>query len=378
MMSASRSRSGRFGAVLAGLLAAAVVGCSGGGGGSDVEGTSGTLEGITAQLAAWSCADQAACCGQVGESFDTTTCEADTSARLLRRYEMSMREHGRGYDPEAGARCAQAIAGTPPQCSRPRNLIECSALLDGTKELGESCAVKTDCRGQAVGEVNCVAGVCAARKSPGETCSNCDDCNGRDLCRPVRDAVTGESSDQDYCFARRQDSFFDGFHDRGGAGDTCYRTCRTSPNRSGCAESSRSQVHDPATTVLSTCFANDGLQCGPSGFCEPLVPLGDACTSSIQCEGTSNCSDEGVCVPGQREGRVCDLRFDCAEGLTCGPDRRCRPSLGEGEDCGGDFGRQPCGENLVCARSGTDFRCMSYARSVCDSQRLVPSQSLKF
>jgi hypothetical protein len=103
------------------------------------------------------------------------------------------------------------------------------------------------------------------------------------------------------------------------------------------------------------CYREDGLYCDTVTFtCAPLIPNGDACTTSQGCE-VGYCSD-GVCVARLAEGEYCGFEDRaCRNTLICEfASNTCAPKAAEGGDCvfDDDCASDNCGEAGICLAEG--------------------------
>lgn len=327
-------------ALLTLLLAAA---CSSGGSGSGTPpAQSATVEReeYARRLAEWLCDDLAACCAGSGEAPDRDACVAAKEQAQLSRVASEERGSGRAFDPEMAATCIARLDETPATCGAERRVSECFRTYDGRRELGESCAGKTQCRGSVTGDVACVNGVCTERLAAGEACVDRPEDRGRcDVCRPeARCRASAEGAT--YCYAYE--------HRRGVAGDPC--TSELTPPA------------DPTElSVVADCNSEDGLYCARDGRCSPYTPLGGSCSGSFECGRNRRCV-AGACTEGLPEGEVCRSPFyDCAQGLFCHfTEVVCTDPAPVPGECGGYeliSGRcelpatagQPCGSLVDCA-----------------------------
>ncbi len=68
-----------------------------------------------------------------------------------------------------------------------------------------------------------------------------------------------------------------------------------------------------------------GLQCGTGDKCAALSKVGEACKSKSQCEKGLDCNDAEKCYTQSGPGGACDDQKGeyCADGLQCGADGKC-------------------------------------------------------
>lgn len=336
--------------VLVGLALLGLVGggCSNAGGTGSTPPTDGTLsrDDYAQQLAEWLCDDLAACCGATQQSFDRAACVTTKHTAELHRVASEEAHSGRVFDEAMAATCVAKLKETPASCGYERRVRECFQTYDGTREIGEECAGKIQCRGSVRGDTACIAGRCTTRLATGDTCQDSPQDNGRcDVCRPdARCRLTTDGEHQ--CVAR---------HARAVAGDSCQD----------------GGPLDPAA-VLGRCETADGLYCSLDGICAPFLPLGASCTLSFECGPDARCV-AGTCAPGMQEGEVCTSPFnDCGPGLYCRWDDgkeliagHCTVPSAVGEACGESI---QCAQDLACPPAsgpGQERHCVSAADSLC-------------
>ena len=358
------------------LAALTLAACSGGGGGSgtpagDPGVTTGTSrEDYAARLAEWLCDDLAACCAGTGQPIDRDACIATRRTAELRRVEREEEHSGRAFDEHMAATCVAELAETPASCGSERRVRACFRTYDGSREPGEECASKFECRGSLRGDVGCVRGRCTDRLPAGEACpAMADDQPGRcDVCRPearCRETVDGRH----LCFAYASK--------RGVAGDPCVRPFAL--------------PDDPTTvSVVADCPFEDGLACGADGTCQPFPPAGASCRFDSDCGPSARCAG-GICRDGRGNGEECTSRFhQCGEGLYCrfsgfvciDPPGGSAPECSEPEYTGGRC-EAPRAEGAACgwfARCATGLACVG-ARTpyqddgVCTAANVAACQS---
>jgi hypothetical protein len=167
----------------------------------------------------------------------------------------------------------------------------CAARFSGSIEDGSACSVDEECRslGARCARVDdddpCTVGTCVARYREGERCDEFLSCE---------------------------------------PGLPCHGTCRAGTVGSACAS--------PRDCGPGT-WCDQGL-----GRCAVDLPLGAACTSTLQCSGGADCiglsivnADPGRCQLTAREGDRCD--FLCRGALAC-EGGRCVPLPRLGAACG--------------------------------------------
>ena len=326
-------------------------GCSNAGGAGSTPPTGGTLsrDDYAQQLAEWLCDDLAACCSGAQRSLDRATCVKVKHAAELHRVASEEAHSKRVFDAAVAATCVAKLKETPASCEPERRVTECFQTFDGTREIGEECAGKFECRDSVRGDTACVAGRCVARLATGDSCQDLPQDNGRcDVCRPdARCRPTTDGAHQ--CVA---------YHQRGVAGDTCQGGPTTPV--------------DPAA-VLARCQADDGLYCSLAGVCAPFLPVGASCTLPLECgPGDARCVD-GTCTAGLQAGATCTSSFyECGAGFYCLFDEgeeltagHCTVPAAVGQACGA---RVPCAPDLVCqpaSATGEEGFCVAAADSLC-------------
>jgi len=182
------------------------------------------------------------------------------------------------------ARCLAAYQQAATECDENTVLAACQGVFTGTKAEGEPCANGTECN-TAQGPTTCL--FTNGDASPG-------------VCKRTT---------------------------HGKAGDACVSTCRTTGDCSY-------ETYGPADTLLTWCFEADGLSCDlQTATCQPLVALGQSCSSSDAC-GTGNICDS-VCKKGATIGQSC-ATTQCIPELECSLDGVCvDPPFGSEIVCAG-------------------------------------------
>ena len=357
------------------LVVLMLAACSGGSGGGTPQSGPGTVTGTTredyaARLAEWLCDDLAACCDGTGQSFDRDACIATRRATELHRVVREEEKSGRAFDEAMAATCVAKLAETPASCGSERRVSECFRTYDGTKELGEECTAKIQCRGSLRGDTACLHGRCTTRLAAGEECPlmPADELGRCDACRPearCREAADGHG----LCF---------GYASKVGAvGDPCVHDF-TLPA-------------DPTTvSIVADCPFDEGLTCR-DGTCQPFPTTGSACRYAGDCAPYDRCVDH-VCVAAGAAGEECTSTFwECSKGLYCrntghechdppgtsahgcSDDRytggHCEAPRGEGEACGW-FAR--CAEGLGCRGAKAQYQddgvCVADKVAACASR----------
>ena len=82
------------------------------------------------------------------------------------------------------------------------------------------------------------------------------------------------------------------------------------------------------------CDRGDGLACSDrTGACEPLSPVGGACSDHGDCAPSAFCDSSGdVCRARYARGKPC-IFDECEASDYCNDDRVCAPRVAEGEAC---------------------------------------------
>lgn len=137
-------------------------------------------------------------------------------------------------------------------------------------------------------------------------------------------------------------------------GETCGQTCELAADGTSCFIYS----NDPGE-----CYREDGLYCDAVlGECARLVPDGEQCAESLDCE-TGFCSST-VCIPKLPEGADCFDDRACEAGLRCEfSSGSCAPKAAAGEDCifYEDCESNSCGVDGTCEEPGATDSAMLLA-----------------
>lgn len=342
-------------AVVLGITAMLVVGCSGPDGGSAssaVVPSADAAEGVLSQetladeLAEWICDGAALCCSSASIEFDREACLEKQRETELRRWTGN---DVREFSEAMASRCSELIQETPPSCGNPRGLLKkCFQVTDGVLDLGETCERKEECRGQRGGLVKCANGVCTEKPDVGEPCElvgGCNECVGSAFC------VEGDDGTPQ-C-RRRIDRPF------AGLGESCADDAPGRPTTTGDGSSAQEIIKCEA-----------GLICEPfEGVCVRRHLPGEACHPTW---GAILCADgiceNGICTRDIQLGEACDRR-GCAEGLYCDDvEGRCAEPAQEGEECGHTATVDlECETGLGChlEESTGDRRCMTQEQAWC-------------
>jgi hypothetical protein len=138
-------------------------------------------------------------------------------------------------------------------------------------------------------------------------------------------------------------------------GEACGQSCELAADGRSCFVHS----NDPGE-----CYREDGLYCDAAiGECARLVPDGEQCAESLDCE-TGFCSST-VCIP--KLPRGADCAFDdraCESGLRCDfSSGSCAPKVAAGGDClyYEDCESNSCGADGTCEEPGAGDSAMLLA-----------------
>jgi hypothetical protein len=150
-----------------------------------------------------------------------------------------------------------------------------------------------------------------------------------------------------------------------GAGETCELSADCAPPEAGAAwcltsqdGSLRCRVGHPGTAGDAPCIGDkdgditrfpitdgahegyicdrgDGLACSDStGACEPLSPVGGACSDDNECAPSAFCDSSGdVCRARYARGEPCIVSDECEASDYCNDDDVCAPRFAQGEAC---------------------------------------------
>jgi hypothetical protein len=211
------------------------------------------------------------CCTSSGFAFNQTACDAffrgGASANPLC-------PNGT-YDPVAAGECLQAYETAYAACQKdpPASspaVSACSRVCTGTVPIGAPCTKSQECAPSVDGRVEC-------SYPPPQLCV---------------------------------------LYRRGKAGDPCGTTCTSGVGSIGCSAGVVSAPGPDAGVVATSnteCFTNDGLFCPSTGSptCQPLAPLGGACSGSNACPAGAYCA-AGTCQPQKAAGAACTWFDQCA------------------------------------------------------------------
>jgi hypothetical protein len=271
-----------------GAIVGVVMGCVMACGGSTASsGSPVQKEDFSAQATAAVCDVLAGCCSTASLPYDGAACRTGFAAQLAPQ----LSNPKVAYDPTAGGSCVAAIRGlgcAPLDGARG----PCSTVFAGTVPSGEPCSSSAECATPAGGHASCMGGQCHVEP-------------------------------------------------RGKSGDTCSATCTESGSSTSCSFSgvaAQSGAADGGVGPVSTtpgparCYTNDGLTCGPSGTCEKIPALSEACTFG-GCAADAFC-DQGRCAALRDVGGTCNSFDECVTTAFCDTTARtCAAKKTNGASC---------------------------------------------
>jgi len=238
----------------------------------------------------------------------------------------------------------------------------CEDAIEGSVELGNSCALDEECRGSAFCQLNSCPGTCTERLAAGETCEEDDQCadglscgsNGRCTTNATANMTCGGMNGADCqlglaCAGENQDQGISGTCKlitdvyAGNMGDDCSLdagefckaglSCVATVTGTGMstmvAWECEAEVAAGADCKLAIpdqcpsgqfCTVNPGGQLPTfTGTCTDLPRPGQDCSEwQNQCATGSVCDSAGLCQPVNRIGGACNDDSQCASNTCTG------------------------------------------------------------
>lgn len=355
---------------------------SGGSGGGSAGTTPITLDNLQTELVKGVCASVAKCGTWTGHFGASGSCEQMFGSDFVNLdKEVSAIKAGKmKFNAAAAQECIAALAsvcfgtqGAEPKACQDAfvGLVADGAACDDNDvcasdfcklEMGKNCGVCAPATkpGDACSEAaddcssgqNCINGACTAANTvtEGKKCLNDDDCTKGLTC------AFGEMDAVCKALAAKGASCQD--NDQCADGLTCVYSSFEGPGVCGQAVaagqpcipsggSSKEQCTPGHVCAIATDW--DGKS-PPDTKCAPLVKVGDACISHLQCGIDSFCN-AGKCALLPKSGESCappmmagEGNGRCGLGLYCGPDKQCGAAPGEGKPCPSG----ECGKGLKC------------------------------
>ncbi len=259
------------------LVAAVVPGC--GSSKSDKGGSAAPIpkEELLDRMVSVVCDNIGPCCAQNNFTHDPAGCATLLEGFYGQFLTPLLSADGVQYDAAAAGECLNSFKSVAASCTGEPDSPACDRVFVGTYAEGASCQHDEQCKAPQGGSAYC--------------------------------------SSDDKCVAEP----------RGKLGDGCSGTCSISGNTTDCSGGSGG-----ASNGNATCYTNDGLHCGISGNCEPLVAAGQACTSG--CVDGHYC--DATCKPKLGAGGDCSSNWDACDAQTfCHDNGQCAAKQPNGTDC---------------------------------------------
>jgi hypothetical protein len=226
-------------------------------------------------LAMAACDALATCCQQVGATFDVAACRSAGSARLQQLLDQQLGGPNVTYDSQAAGDCIAGISSAT-FCGaggKTSPFDGCRSAFVGMLPPGAACSSAAECARPAQGQADC------------------------DLARGVCVQQTTAAASP-----------------HGKAGDACAGTCIGND----CA-ALVVPAPSPGSAPKPWCYRDEGLVCGSTTVCEPLLPkgapcFGVACGTGLYCDFASS-----VCVDTKANGQHCNSPYECQSGVCVDP-----------------------------------------------------------
>lgn len=238
---------------------------------------------------------------------------------------------------KAGEKCDANGEG----CQTNHACIDGTCVAHGTVVAGGKCNSDKNCLPDHDCDWNANPSVCKARGAKDAVCKNNQDCAKGLVC---------------------QMATFGGKEGKCGAPTAANQAC----TRIG------GQDAEPCAAGSSCCVPTtwDGKTL-PDAKCLPLLKLGEACTSHMQCGLDGECKDGKCALLPSKVGDACAAAVvpgtekRCAFGLQCGAGDKCAALSKAGEAC---KGKSQCEKGLDCNDDGKCY-VQSGAGGACNSQK---------
>lgn len=228
------------------------------------------IDQLASRVASAVCDNISGCCQTASFAFDESGCKQYVITQIQKDIAENTRPSIH-YDASAAGRCVAAYASVAKSCVfEDEDLAACDAMFVGTLPAGAACMESTECAGASGGQGFC------------------------DFSTVDSTTTTG------VCAAEN------GSAPHGKQGDACIGSCSGSDCSGGSTGTSD-------TTVLTICYASDGLYCSSSNVCQPVLALGESCQSGDMCQTGAYCdSTQRLCAPALPNGASCGSSADCA------------------------------------------------------------------
>jgi hypothetical protein len=230
-----------------------------------------------AKFAAAICDNIGGCCASAGLEYDAAKCQS-FYIHYYDGFAGDLTSPNAEYDPNAADECIAVVAAVATSCKlNELNFYKvCNDIVRGTLADGAACTSSSECAFPEGGSVECGVGTCEQRP-PGKQ------------------------------------------------GDACRFTCGNGGWKPNC-------WYEDGATGNAACFTALGLACGPSGKCEPLGKVGDACSWGSCSSGTYCDSETQKCAALKEIGESCEADA-CVSGAYCSSNGQCEAAKADGANC---------------------------------------------
>jgi hypothetical protein len=247
---------------------------------------------VAARYAEIRCSSIESCCQKHGVAIDGGRCRQALRADIQSNLDDMLNLHVT-YDAEAAGACLDAFAAVA-SCDLDADedaleeISACERIYHGQQAVGAACTDSDECQ-----------------EGPGESA----------YCDQPYDAVT-QTTGPGVCKVRKRIVL-----KHGTQGGPCQRSCGASSCSDVIEEATdAAPLPDPNPGQGIACHRSDNLYCDSNSTCQPLLALGQPCTSYDQCAGDAFCDVGGAvvgtltCTAPRPLGGACESGSHCQSG----------------------------------------------------------------